>query len=151
MKFKVVMYTFIANGWTMFPWKPNPLRLYAKYHFPIRLPSGALEVNKIDPLYPIHSSEFNNIFLFWKVTTEDIIPFRSLHIDVELWKQLIQAALIGNTEFRGEPLDRKLVFSRAECTISWVSRLEGSIDVRSYLFYHWKCSMKWIEYWTRPF
>jgi hypothetical protein len=66
----------------------------------------------------------------------DIIPFRSLHIDVELWKQLIQAALIGSTEFRGEPLDRKLVFSPAECTISWVSRLEGSIDVRSYRFYH---------------
>ncbi|CAO3673337.1 unnamed protein product [Umbelopsis ramanniana] len=68
---------------------------------------------------------------FWstRVTMEDIIPFRSLHIDVELWKQLIQAALIGNTEFKGEPLDRKLVFRLAECTISWVSRLEGSIDL----------------------
>lgn len=116
----------------MFPWKPNPLRLYAKYYFPIRLPSGALEVNKLTH-YILFTRQSLTVFLHSeKVTMKDIIPFRSLHIDVELWKQLIQAALIGNTEFRGEPLDRKLVFSLTECTISWVSRLEGSIDVRSY-------------------
>ncbi|KAI9281740.1 hypothetical protein BC943DRAFT_329483 [Umbelopsis sp. AD052] len=69
---------------------------------------------------------------FWhtRVTMADILCFRSLHIDVDLWKQLIQAALVGNSEFRGEPLERRLTFSKDKCTISWVSRLEGSIDLQ---------------------
>jgi hypothetical protein len=60
---------------------------------------------------------------------KDIVRHRSLHIDVDLWKQLIQAAFTGKSEFRGEPLNRMLKLSNDKCIVSWISRLEGSIDV----------------------
>ncbi|KAH8552490.1 hypothetical protein BGW37DRAFT_489187 [Umbelopsis sp. PMI_123] len=85
-----------------------------------------------DPTQVICEISLSDTAAFWctKVTMEDILRFRSLHIDMELWKQLIQAALVGKSEFRGEPLERRLDFTLVKCTISWISRLEGSIDLQ---------------------
>lgn len=60
---------------------------------------------------------------------KDLLNYRSHHIDADVWKQLMVAALTGKTEFRGEPLDRKVQMVGDKCKMSWISRLEGSIDV----------------------
>lgn len=60
---------------------------------------------------------------------KDLLHYRSHHIDADVWKQLMVAALTGKTEFRGEPLDRKVQLIGDKCKLSWISRLEGSIDV----------------------
>ncbi|KAG2173158.1 hypothetical protein INT43_004531 [Umbelopsis isabellina] len=60
----------------------------------------------------------------------DLLHYRSHHIDADVWKQLMVAALTGNTEFRGEPLDRKVQLVGDKCKMSWISRLEGSIDLQ---------------------
>jgi hypothetical protein len=64
---------------------------------------------------------------------KDLLHYRSHHIDADVWKQLMVAALTGKTEFKGEPLDRQVQIAGDKCKMSWISRLESSIDVE-YMF-----------------